>query len=259
MPLAITREKASTFVLIRAHGRASREKQQKEGEVAHGAHPYPTSQSSGPLLEYLRPLWHVMAEKNPLSQTLHDLDLAREGNGEVADRLWERYYERIVPAVRVRLGKKLRSKVETMDVVQGVFLEAVRTAEEREFKSEGHFRAWLNRLVENRIRKDARDWGRQKRDASRERSFFNTSGEERTDIEQDRRRPISIVEEFDDLERMEDALEKLPEDRREIIVMRFFDQLTYAEIGEKIGKSEDATRKMVDRCVQLLAKDMDSE
>ncbi len=198
-----------------------------------------------------------MADQEPLSQTLDDLDLARTGDSEAADRLWSRYYERIVPAVRVRLGKKRRSNVETIDVVQGVFLEAVRSAEEREFQSEGHFRAWLNRLVENRIRKDARDWGRQKRDASRERSFFNTSGEERTDIEQDRRRPVSIVEEFDDLERMEEALEKLPKGQREMVVMRFFDQLTYAEIGEQIGKSEDAARKSVDRCIQLLARDMD--
>lgn len=69
-------------------------------------------------------------------------------------------------------------------------------------------------------------------------------------------RPISIVEEFDQLERMESALELMPTDIQEVITMRYFDELSFAEIGKAIGKSEEAARKTVNRAVALLAKEM---
>ncbi|HJM40096.1 MAG: sigma-70 family RNA polymerase sigma factor [Planctomycetota bacterium] len=197
-----------------------------------------------------------MAETPDLSQTLHDLRLAQDGDSNAAERLWSRYYDKLVPAVRIRLGQKLRSKVETLDIVQNVFLEAVSTAENKEFRSEGHFRAWLNRLVENRIRKSARDFGRQKRDSSKERPLMNTTGEERTTLRHEGPRPISIVEEFDELERMEKSMGLLPDEVRELLVMRFFDEMTYAEIGEALGRTEEASRKAVNRGVEMLSKTM---
>ena len=70
-------------------------------------------------------------------------------------------------------------------------------------------------------------------------------------------RPVSIVEHFDDLAQMEEALEKVPRDTREVLVMRYFEELTYQEIGERIEKSEEATRKIINRAIQLLAREMD--
>ena len=195
-------------------------------------------------------------KKEDLARTMVELHAARDGDKEAANRLWERYYEKLIPAVRIRLGQKLRGKMETMDVVQSVFCEAVRSADQREFESEGHFRAWLNQLVENRIRKEARYFGRQKRDMQKEEVFLNTKREERRPDRTLSPRPVSIVEHFDELARMELALEHVPSDVREILVMRYFEELTYAEIGERIEKSEEATRKIVNRAVQMLAREM---
>ena len=195
-------------------------------------------------------------KKEDLARTMVELHAARDGDKEAANRLWERYYEKLIPAVRIRLGQKLRGKMETMDVVQSVFCEAVRSADQREFESEGHFRAWLNQLVENRIRKEARYFGRQKRDMQKEEVFLNTKREERRPDRTLSPRPVSIVEHFDELARMEQALEHVPSDVREILVMRYFEELTYAEIGERIEKSEEATRKIVNRAVQMLAREM---
>ena len=191
-----------------------------------------------------------------LSETVLDLKRAGDGDEEAAERLWARYYDKVVPAVRVRLGAKLRAKVETMDIVQQVFLEAVQTSKEREFKSEGHFRAWLSRIVENRIRKTARDWGRQKRAQAKDRPLLNTRQEVRSGTDK-HRRPVSIVEEFDQLELMETAMEGMDEPVRELIVMRLFEELTYGEIGEATGRNEDAARKAVSRAVEALARRMD--
>jgi len=202
-----------------------------------------------------------MSDSDPkdLAQTIVELNAAREGDEDAANRLWERYYEKLIPAVRIRLGQKLRGKVETMDIVQNVFLEAVQSAENREFKSEGHFRAWINKLVENRIRKSARFFGQQKRDTNKERQLMDESGNIAAPSKTVAPRPVSIVEEFDQLERMDAALEHMPTDIREVITMRYFDELSYAEIGGLIDKSEEAARKTVNRAVALLAKEMGDE
>ena len=196
-------------------------------------------------------------EKKSLARTLVEFNAACNGDEDAANRLWDRYYEKLIPAVRIRLGQKLRGKIETMDVVQSVFYEAVRGAESKEFESEGHFRAWLNRLVENRIRKEARYFNRQKRDINKEEALMHSRGEEQKPDKTLGPRPVSIVEHFDELARMEEALEKVPKDTREILVMRYFEELTYQEIGKRIEKSEEATRKVINRAVQLLAREMD--
>ena len=196
-------------------------------------------------------------EKESLARTLVEFNAACNGDEDAANRLWDRYYEKLIPAVRIRLGQKLRGKIETMDVVQSVFYEAVRGAESKEFESEGHFRAWLNRLVENRIRKEARYFNRQKRDINKEEALMHSRGEEQKPDKTLGPRPVSIVEHFDELARMEEALEKVPKDTREILVMRYFEELTYQEIGKRIEKSEEATRKIINRAVQLLAREMD--
>ena len=196
-------------------------------------------------------------EKESLARTLVEFNAACNGDEDAANRLWDRYYEKLIPAVRIRLGQKLRGKIETMDVVQSVFYEAVRGAESKEFESEGHFRAWLNRLVENRIRKEARYFNRQKRDINKEEALMYSRGEEQKPDKTLGPRPVSIVEHFDELARMEEALEKVPKDTREILVMRYFEELTYQEIGKRIVKSVEATRKIINRAVQLLAREMD--
>jgi len=196
-------------------------------------------------------------EKESLARTLVEFNAACDGDEDAANRLWDRYYEKLIPAVRIRLGQKLRGKIETMDVVQSVFYEAVRGAESKEFESEGHFRAWLNRLVENRIRKEARYFNRQKRDINKEEALMHSRGEEQKPDKTVGPRPVSIVEHFDELARMEEALENVPKDTREILVMRYFEELTYQEIGARIEKSEEASRKIINRAVQLLAREMD--
>ena len=51
---------------------------------------------------------------------------------------------------------------------------------------------------------------------------------------------------------MERALESLPDAQREIIVLRKLEELTFAEIGVQLGKSEDACRVAFARAMAAL-------
>ena len=153
--------------------------------------------------------------------------------------------------MRLRLGPKLRQKVETLDILQSAFLEAVRSVGEKDFASEGHFRSWLSRLVENRIRKKARFFSRQRRDVGLESPSSVALGEASL-IPVGGPRPVSLVEQIDQQKRLEAALDKLPSGIQEALVMRFFEGLTYAEIGARLDRTEEAARKLVKKGVDLL-------
>ena len=142
-----------------------------------------------------------------------------------------------------------------MDIVQSAFLEAIRGMEEREFASEGHFRSWISRLVENRIRKKARFFSRKRRDVNQESSSSIALGEESL-IPVQGPRPVSLVEKIDQQRQLEAALDRLPAGLREVLVLRFFDGLSHAEIGERMERSEEGARKLVKRGIDLLNHEM---
>ncbi len=55
------------------------------------------------------------------------------------------------------------------------------------------------------------------------------------------------------------AIARLPDDRREAIVLRFVDEMTTAEIADILGRSEGAVRVLIHRALRALARDLGSE
>jgi RNA polymerase sigma-70 factor (ECF subfamily) len=60
----------------------------------------------------------------------------------------------------------------------------------------------------------------------------------------------------DEAERLEAALETLSPVHREIILLRKFEELSFAEIGQRLGKSEDACRMLLARAMTALTLTM---
>lgn len=52
--------------------------------------------------------------------------------------------------------------------------------------------------------------------------------------------------------KLQDMLGRLTEPQREVILLRFFEQLSFAEIGEIIGKREGAARALLHRAMRRL-------
>jgi RNA polymerase sigma-70 factor (ECF subfamily) len=67
------------------------------------------------------------------------------------------------------------------------------------------------------------------------------------------------VEKRQELERLERALETLPEESRELVVLRFFEEMPYAEIAIALGASEAALRGRVFRALRLLRAALDPD
>jgi RNA polymerase sigma factor (sigma-70 family) len=58
---------------------------------------------------------------------------------------------------------------------------------------------------------------------------------------------------------LEAAMSRLPDDYREVIQLRNWQALAFKEIGERMGRSADATRKLWYRAILQLQQEMESD
>ena len=166
-----------------------------------------------------------------------------------------------------RLGAALRRKIEADDLFQETSAEAVRSLSDVDLADRDPFN-WLCQVAERRII-DAhrRFFGSQKRDAGREVSL-NAGGGSTSDTS----RPglinllvasmTSASQAFSRDQRQMKllaALEKLPEDHREALRLRYLENLPSKDIAEKLGKSDGAVRVMLTRSLAKLQQILEME
>ena len=76
----------------------------------------------------------------------------------------------------------------------------------------------------------------------------------------DRERQVNEEHLWDRLEPcLDEAIERLPASDRQLIILRFIDGLKFREVGEKIGKTEEACRKQMGRALDRLSKVLSSQ
>jgi len=175
------------------------------------------------------------------------LQRARGGSAEALNELYDRCAARLLGYIRLRLGRDLRARLESRDILQAAMLKSVEHL--REFKGGGtrSFLAWLARIAEHEIRDCADHQHRQKRDAAREAPL-----DDQAPVPAITRSALSRVILDEEARRLEEALESLPPEHRDVILMRKFEELSFAEIGRRMGRSDDACRMLLVRAMTAL-------
>jgi RNA polymerase sigma-70 factor (ECF subfamily) len=183
--------------------------------------------------------------------------LAKGGDETALNRLCDVYAERVRWIVRLRMGKALRSKLESMDVVQDVLVSALKDLGDFTYENEGDFLRWLSRIAENTLRDNVDRWHAGKRDIRREVRPDN-HGPSSAGASPGIRDPIAattpsmIVSRQEELEALARALDTLKPEYREAIVLTKIEGLSYREIARRLGKSDEAVRKLVSRGMSML-------
>jgi RNA polymerase sigma-70 factor (ECF subfamily) len=175
------------------------------------------------------------------------VERARDGSGSALDALFARCAGKLLPLIRLRMGRSLRSEVESRDILQAVLLKSFERIGQFHGHAAGSLMAWLARIAENEIRDRADYHGRQRRDAAR-----RVPLDEATSLPQPVRSALSQVILTQEAERLERALESLTETQREAILLRQFEELTFPEMAARLGKSEDACRMTFARAMTAL-------
>ena len=101
-------------------------------------------------------------------RTRHLVALAQDGDESALNQLCKVYGARVLWIIRLRMGRELRSKLESMDVVQDVLLSALKDLGHFTYKTEGDFLRWLSRIAENRLRGHLQRFHANKRDIRKE-------------------------------------------------------------------------------------------
>jgi RNA polymerase sigma-70 factor (ECF subfamily) len=190
------------------------------------------------------------------------IDEAKLGDKDALNRLFARYQNRVLRIVRLRLHPELREKLkmQSMDIVQEVFIAALRKLNEFEPTSKGAFLHWLSKIVENYIRDQIDYFSAQKRYSPlKELSLDETL---KTDSESELR--VSEIIPSEDTSPSQYALRKeiksamdnlllrLEDADREVIIQHKLEELTFKEIAQLHNKTEDAVRKQYQRALQKL-------
>ncbi len=174
---------------------------------------------------------------------------AREGSLEAVNAIFERYGGRLHALIRARLGPQLRRRLESRDILQATMLKAFRGIGRFEGSGSRSLMAWMGTIARDEICDQADFYGRQKRDAGRD-----TSLDERVDpiAQQMIHTEASRLQLAADSRRLEQALDGLGEAQREVILLRHYEELSFPEIGERLGKSPDACRMQLARAMTAL-------
>jgi len=166
---------------------------------------------------------------------------------ESLESVYARVGPRLLAFIRLKMGRSLRARLESRDILQATFLKSVEHRERFEGDDSRAFAGWLMRIAENEIRDRADFHGRQRRDAHREDDIADHD-----EILARTRSALSRLILDERAERLESAIESLSDAHREVILLRAFQELPFAEIGRRLGKSEDASRMLYARAMTAL-------
>ena len=173
---------------------------------------------------------------------------ARAGSAEAVERLYERCGPRLLAFIRLRLGRTLRARLESRDILQATLLRSFERLGQLEADDPAALMAWLMRIAENEIRDRADYFQRQRRDPARE-VPLDEAHEAAAAAARSVTSRLVLDEEAARLER---AIDGLSEAHREIILLRKFEELSFRDIAARLGRSEDACRMLLARAMAAL-------
>lgn len=172
---------------------------------------------------------------------------AKQGSEAALNLLYEQCAGRLLAYIRLRLGRELRAKLESRDILQATLLKSLTHLHELEGEERKSLMAWLARIAEHEIRDRADYHQRQRRDAAREVGIGDDPP-----IAAAARSALSQVILDEEAQQLEAALETLTPAHREVILLRKFEELTFPEIARRLGKSDDACRMLFARAMTSL-------
>lgn len=188
------------------------------------------------------------------------LERARGGDAEAFQSLLERHMQAVHAFVRMRSGALIRERESSVDIVQSVCRDVIQKIDLFRHGGETGFRQWLFTNVVRKIANRNAHYHAQKRDAGREVGIGrdSDSGQGLLDVAGGGLTPSRELMAREEAARIEEAFAALPEDYREVIALSRIAGLPHAEIAEKLGKTEGATRKLLARALRTLAEKLDS-
>ena len=190
--------------------------------------------------------------------TMEMVRAAAEGGDDAANALINRHRDALRKLIHFRLDRKIKGRVDASDVVQDVMLEASRRLKDYLADPKMPFHLWLRQLAKDRMIDLHRRHHAQRRSVDKEQPLAAPRFGDRSSLDlaaqlQDAELTPAAATIRKELEqRFLDALDQLPDNDREIVVMRHVEHLGNSEIAEILGLSPAAAGMRYWRALQKL-------
>ncbi len=168
------------------------------------------------------------------------VQLAKE-DPEAFGELYERYVDKIYNYIFYRVS----DPSEAEDLTARTFFRALRKIDSYEERGLP-FSAWLYRIAHNLVANWHRSNSRRK----------SVQLDELITAAPSAANPGIIVEKQEMQSLLLDAIRDLPEDRQQLLILKFVDRLPNAQIGQIMGRSESSIKSLYHRTLRSLRADL---
>lgn len=177
------------------------------------------------------------------------LGQARAGDADRLGQLLERHRRYLTVLARVQIGLRLQGKVDAADLVQETFLEAHRGFTRFRGETAAEFAHWLRQIMAANLADLCRRFlGTQGRDVRLEREIEVGLDQSTRILDggliSPQSSPSQQAVRREQAVRLADALERLPADYRDVLVLRHLEGLTFPDIARRLERSLDSVEKL---------------
>lgn len=181
---------------------------------------------------------------------------ARAGDAAALGQLWAQCRDYLRLAATRDLSTELRAKLSPSDIVQETLTAAQQSLGQFRGTTDEELHGWLRRILHNQVTQAHRRFlAAEKRDVRREQSLDGEACQCRDSRLEQHATPWRALAADERAVALRDALAKLPEDYRQVIVHRAWERRSFAEIAAELGRSEEAIRKLWLRGLVRLAQE----
>jgi len=191
------------------------------------------------------------------------LEDAKRRDGLAQGKLLDHYRPWLQLLARLQLDSRFQGKFDASDIVQQTLLEACRDLPRFRGQTELELLAWLREILAHVIAHEVRRYAcAEKRDVAREVSLEQS-------LAQSSRRlgnllaasgtsPSHQAARHEQEVLLAEVLAQLPQDYRNVIILRNLEGLAHEQIADRMGRSVGAVRMLWVRALERLRKELGS-
>ncbi len=189
---------------------------------------------------------------------------ARQGSPQAIGEALEACRTYLLLIANRELDPQLRAKGGASDLVQETFLEAQRDFSAFRGQTEAEWRAWLREMLVHNLANFTRRYrGTGKREVSREVALATSGGSPSGwcggSLAACTSSPSTEAMANERAGALAAAIERLSEDYKRLITLRYQEGRSFAEIAKLMERSQNAVRKLWFRAIERLGKELDEQ
>ena len=175
---------------------------------------------------------------------------AREGAAEHVGRLLNTCRPYLLLIAEAEFPTDLHGKLGASDLVQETLVRGVEHFGTFQGHTQAELHGWLRKILLNHLANVWKAYGTEKRQVEREQLADSALADPHW------LPPSGEAASREESQRLEAALARLPDEYQQVIRLRHQENLSFAQVGAAIGKSEDAAGKIWARALERLQKEL---